>query len=136
LDRTNVHYFKAKRAPSVVNRRTLLERAVQRAALFLPPHVVGAPFSYENPLRVFEDLDFEVAVMDAARLYGAQPFLREEAYYKALAAGEFLADDIDAILAAERNAAIAGRLDRFERNPADISNSCSVRRLASEGANR
>jgi uncharacterized protein YbcC (UPF0753/DUF2309 family) len=94
---------------------------VQRAALFLPPHVVGAPFSYENPLRVFEDLDFEVAVMDAARLYGAQPFLSEEAYHKALAAGEFLSEDIDSILGAETNATVAGRLDRVSLRRAMIA---------------
>jgi len=94
---------------------------VQRAALFLPPHVVGAPFSYENPLRVFEDLDFEVAVMDAARLYGAQPFLAEDAYHKALTAGEFLSEDIDSLLATERNATIAGRLDRVSLRRAMIA---------------
>ena len=86
---------------------------MRSAALLLPPHVVGAPFAYENPLRAFEDRDFDEAVIEAARLYGAQPFLSEEAYHQALAAGQFLPEDIQSILSMEPNKEIcAGGLDR------------------------
>lgn len=51
----------------MIDHRNVLENAVRNAARLLPPHVVGAPFVYENPLRAFEDWDFDEAVIEAAQ---------------------------------------------------------------------
>jgi hypothetical protein len=91
----------------MIDHRDILENAVRNAARLLPPHVVGAPFVYENPLRAFEDRNFDEAVIAAAQLYGAQPFLSEEEYHQALTAGPLLQEAIQSILAAEPNKPIS-----------------------------
>jgi hypothetical protein len=115
IDSSREHFIVAgSRAIAVVDRRNLVKEAIQNAARLLPPHVAGAPFTYQNPLRAFEALDFDTAVSTAARLYGAEPFLSEEAYHEALAKSQFLLEDIEAISAREANTAICGdRLDRI-----------------------
>jgi uncharacterized protein YbcC (UPF0753/DUF2309 family) len=90
----------------VVERRSCLEGALRHAARFLPPHVNGAPFTYRNPLGVFEDRDFDSAVREAAQVYGAQPFLSEDAYHQALASEQFVAEDIEAVLALQPNSRV------------------------------
>jgi hypothetical protein len=110
------------RAIAMVDRKHLLAKAVRNAVRLLPPHVVGAPFAYQNPLRAFEDLDFGTAAIDAARLYGAEPFLSSEAYQEALKAGQFLPDDIESVLAQEPNVWICpAKFDRIRLRRAMVA---------------
>ncbi len=78
-----------------------LEDMIATAARFLPPQGPIDSFVAQNPLQGFEDLPFEEAVIRAARLYGAQPFLPETAYREELAKGRIRITDLEAVLAAD-----------------------------------
>ncbi|MFM8579299.1 MAG: putative inorganic carbon transporter subunit DabA, partial [Planctomycetaceae bacterium] len=64
-----------------------LRSAVERAAPFLPPQGPIGTFVALNPLAGFEDRPFEEAVLSAARLHAAEPFLPEMSFREALARG-------------------------------------------------
>ena len=64
-----------------------LEQMIAAAARFLPPQGPIDAFVAQNPLQGYEDLPFEEAVVRAARLYNAQPFLPESDYRTHLATG-------------------------------------------------
>jgi uncharacterized protein YbcC (UPF0753/DUF2309 family) len=78
--------------------RDELRRCVAAAARLLPPQGPIDTFVALNPLQGFEHLPFEEAVLKAARLYDAQPFLPERDYRDALAQGRIRAVDLDAVL--------------------------------------
>jgi uncharacterized protein YbcC (UPF0753/DUF2309 family) len=78
-----------------------LARLLDAAARFLPPQGPIDAFVALNTLHGFEDLPFEEAVIRAARLYDAQPFLPESRYREELARGRIRIADIDAVLAAD-----------------------------------
>ncbi|MFM9057761.1 MAG: DUF2309 domain-containing protein [Planctomycetaceae bacterium] len=71
------------------------------AARFLPPQGPIDAFVAQNTLQGFEDLPFEEAVVRAARLYDAEPFLSESRYREALASGRIRTSDIEAVLDAD-----------------------------------
>ena len=72
-------------------------------------------FVHHNTLHALQHLDFETAVIEAAQLFDAEPFLAEEDYQKARSEGRILDEDIDAVLAGEAEAEILpGRLCRRE----------------------
>jgi uncharacterized protein YbcC (UPF0753/DUF2309 family) len=81
--------------------RAALAALVVDAARFLPPQGPIDAFVAQNTLHGFEDLPFEEAVVRAARLYDAEPFLPESVYREALASGRIRAADVEAVLAAE-----------------------------------
>ena len=78
---------------------TDLERMIAAAARFLPPQGPIDAFVAQNPLQGFEHLPFEEAVVRAARLYSAQPFLPESVYREELAKSRIRAIDLEAVLA-------------------------------------
>ncbi len=70
-------------------------------------------FVHHNTLHALQHRDFEAAVVEAAQLFEAEPFLAEQAYQQARAEGRILDEDIDAVLAGEADAEILpGRLSR------------------------
>jgi len=74
---------------------------VADAARFLPPQGPIDTFVALNPLQGFEHLPFEEAVVEAARLYRAEPFLPEATYREELSRGRIRVADIEAVLAAD-----------------------------------
>jgi len=69
-------------------------------------------FVHHNTLHAFEDLTFEQAVIRAAHLFGAEPYMSEAAYRAELARGRIRLEDIDAVLDSEPDAMVFPRLSR------------------------
>jgi uncharacterized protein YbcC (UPF0753/DUF2309 family) len=69
-------------------------------------------FVHHNTLHAFEDLPFERAVIDAAQLFGAEPYMPEAAYRAELARGRIRMEDIDAVLDREPAAVVFPGLSR------------------------
>ncbi|MGI9177682.1 MAG: DUF2309 domain-containing protein [Pirellulales bacterium] len=78
---------------------TALAEMIAAAGRFLPPQGPIDAFVAQNPLQGFEALPFEEAVVRAARLYKAQPFLPESDYRDELARGRIRVADLEAVLA-------------------------------------
>ncbi|MGE3513067.1 MAG: putative inorganic carbon transporter subunit DabA [Vicinamibacterales bacterium] len=81
--------------------RARLEHLVDHLAHLLPAQGPIGVFIHHNTLHAFQHLPFDRAVVDAARVFDAEPYLREEAYREALTRGRIHRDDLDAVLAAE-----------------------------------
>lgn len=86
-----------------------LQHAVNHAAHYLPAQGPIGVFIHHNTLHAFQHLPFERAVVEAAQLFKTEAFLSEEQYRQELQRGRILAEDIDAVLDAEADAAIWGR---------------------------
>jgi hypothetical protein len=68
-------------------RRDKLRQAVEHAAHHLPMQGPIGVFVHHNTLHAFQDLPFEQAVIQAAQLFGAEPYMTEAAYRAELARG-------------------------------------------------
>lgn len=79
--------------------RARLAAALKRAAALLPGQRPIEAFVHHNTLHAFEDEPFEDAVRAAGRIYGAAPFMSEDVFREAYAAGRILERDLDAVLA-------------------------------------
>jgi len=97
---------------SAESRREKLRHAVEYAAHLLPMQGPIGVFVHHNTLHAFEDRPFEQAVVEASRLFGAEPYMSEAAYRAELARGRIHLEDIDAVLAGEPDAVIFPRLSR------------------------
>ena len=75
-----------------------IRRAIERAAGYLPTQGPIGVFVAQNILQGFEDRPFEDAVVEAAGLYGTEPFLPESRYREELASGRIRASDLEAVL--------------------------------------
>lgn len=89
-----------------------LRCAVEHAAHLLPRQGPIGVFVHHNPLHAFEHLPFERAVVEAARLFSAEPYMSEAAYRAELARGRIQASDVDAVLDTEPDAPIFAHLTR------------------------
>lgn len=90
-----------------------LRRVVEHAAQCLPVQGPLGVFVHYNTLRSLQHRRFEDAVIEGGRLFGAEPFLSEEAYHTERGRQRILDEDIDAILNREPDADILpGRLTR------------------------
>ncbi|MCX6848214.1 MAG: Na-translocating system protein MpsB, partial [Verrucomicrobia bacterium] len=90
-----------------------LRQAVEHAAQRLPVQGPLGVFVHYNTLRSLQHRRFEDAVIEGGRLFGAEPFLSEEAYHTERGRQRILDEDIDAILSREPDADIlSGRLTR------------------------
>lgn len=58
-------------------------------------------FVHHNTLHAFEDRPFEQAVAEAARMFDAEPYMKEEAYREQLRRGRILEYDIEDVIAEE-----------------------------------
>jgi hypothetical protein len=70
-------------------------------AHLLPAQGPIGVFIHHNTLHAFQHLRFEEAVLEAAGLFGAEPYLMEEQYQEALRQGRILEEDIDAVVGGE-----------------------------------
>lgn len=90
-----------------------LHAALDHAAHCLPAQGPIGVFVHHNTLHAFQHEDFEKAVVEAGKLFDAEPFLAEEAYQAERARGRILDADIDAVLQWEpETEIIGGRLTR------------------------
>lgn len=78
-----------------------IRHIVEHAAHLLPAQGPIGVFIHHNTLHAFQHLPFEQAVLEASKVYGTEPYMREEAYRSAVGAGRILVEDIDAVLASE-----------------------------------
>ena len=70
-------------------------------------------FVHHNTLHAFQHKGFEESVVEASRLFDAEPFLHEDAYQDAIAQGRILHEDVDDVLGREPDAEILpGKLTR------------------------
>ncbi|HXR74615.1 MAG TPA: DUF2309 domain-containing protein [Bryobacteraceae bacterium] len=90
----------------------ILHDAVTRAGHLLPRQGPIGVFVHHNTLHAFENQPFERAVIDAANLFGAEPYMAEAAYRSELARGRIRLADIDAVLASEPDTIVLPRLTR------------------------
>ena len=106
-----------------------LAAAIAHAAHVLPAQGPITVFIHHNTLHAFEHLPFDQGVRDGAALFGCRPYLSEEQYRAAVAAGRILPRDIEAVLAADlggRGAeAVAGLAGRYELRHAMLA--CPLR---------
>jgi uncharacterized protein YbcC (UPF0753/DUF2309 family) len=89
-----------------------LRNAVDLAAHLLPMQGPIGVFVHHNTLHTFQGLPFEQAVIEAWRLFGAEPYMSEAAYRAELARARIHLEDIDAVLNREPDAIIFPRLSR------------------------
>ena len=89
-----------------------LRSAVEHASHLLPRQGPIGVFVHHNTLHAFEHLRFEQAVLEASRLFGAEPYMSEAAYRAELARGRIRLVDIDAVLDSEPDALVFPRLSR------------------------
>ena len=93
-------------------RRDRLRQIVEHAAHLLPIQGPIGVFVHHNTLHAFQHLCFEQAVVEAAQLFGAEPYLAEAAYRAELARGRIHPEDIDAVLNWEPDSVVFPRLSR------------------------
>ena len=67
-----------------------LDHAIDHARHLLPSQGPIGVFVHHNTLHSFQDLSFETAVVKAAKIYGAEPFLPETDYIAAYKVGRIL----------------------------------------------
>ncbi len=79
----------------------LLQHAIEHARHLLPSQGPIGVFVHHNTLHSFQHIPFEDAVITAAKLYGAEPFLPETDYIAAAKVGRIQKDDIDYVLATD-----------------------------------
>ncbi len=75
-----------------------IRHAVEHAAHLLPAQGPITAFVHHNTLHAFEELTFDDAVVAGATMFGCHPYLPEADYRRRLAAGQFLQEDIEAVL--------------------------------------
>jgi uncharacterized protein YbcC (UPF0753/DUF2309 family) len=98
-----------------------LRAAVKYAARLLPDQGPIGVFVHHNTLHAFEHLPFEKAVVRAAQLFGAEPYMSEAAYRDQLARGRIQLVDVDAVLDNEADSPIFARLNRSSLRRAMIT---------------
>src|SRR5215475_12484563 len=97
---------------SATKRRDRLRHAVDHLAHLLPMQGPIGVFVHHNTLHSFEELPFERAVIEASRLFDAEPYMTEAAYRSDLTRGRIVMEDIDAVLDSEPDAEVFPKLSR------------------------
>lgn len=93
----------------------LLHHALEHATHYLPAQGPIGVFVHHNTLHAFQHMPFEQAVVKAAEIFDAEPYLSEQTYQEHRQHGRILDQDIDAVLAREPDAVLlGGRLTRRE----------------------
>lgn len=91
---THSHAWGVKR-DSVDGRLAVL---LKKLATLLPEQAPLHAFVHHNTLHAFEDLPFETAVVEASKIFSAEPFQTEEAFAKHLESGRISPEDIGDVL--------------------------------------
>lgn len=90
-----------------------LRHVMDHVAHLLPAQGPIGVFVHHNTLHAFQDKPFEEAVINAAKIFKAEPFLSEEAYQQERKRGRILDEDIEVVIAREPDSeVIPGRLSR------------------------
>ncbi|MBX3205018.1 MAG: DUF2309 domain-containing protein [Labilithrix sp.] len=84
-----------------------VSEALERAARVLPDQGPIDVFIHHNTLHAFQHLYFDDAVRAAAEVFGAEPYMSEEAYRALHREGRIEDEDLDAALATPGDAALA-----------------------------
>lgn len=93
----------------------LLHHALEHATHYLPAQGPIGVFVHHNTLHAFQHMPFEKAVVKAAEIFDAEPYLSEQTYQEHRQNGRILDQDIDAVLSREADAVLlGGRLTRRE----------------------
>lgn len=93
--------------------RVVLRHALEHALHYLPAQGPIGVFVHHNTLHAFQHLTFEEAVIKAARIFDAEPYLSEQTYQDHRKNGRILDRDIEAVLAREPDVeVIPGKLTR------------------------
>ncbi|MFN9334572.1 MAG: putative inorganic carbon transporter subunit DabA, partial [Planctomycetota bacterium] len=66
---------------------------------YVPEQAPLHTFVHHNTLHAFEHLPFDRAVVEATKLFGAEPYQSEAAFAAHLRGGRILAVDLDAVVA-------------------------------------
>jgi len=74
---------------------------VSHAAHLLPAQGPIGVFIHHNTLHAFQDRTFEQAVVEAGRIFGAEPYMPESAYRAALRSGRIQDADLGRVLSSE-----------------------------------
>jgi uncharacterized protein YbcC (UPF0753/DUF2309 family) len=90
--------------------RESVARTIARTAAILPTQGPIDVFVAQNILQGFEDRAFEAALVEAAGVFGTQPFLPEATYRQELARGRIRVSDLEAVLDADLAGAADTRL--------------------------
>ena len=85
-----------------------LRHIVDHTAHLLPAQGPIGVFIHHNTLHAFQHLSFEEAVVEAAKVYGTEPYMSEDAYRREVGRGRIQIEDIDAVLADEPDAPVWG----------------------------
>lgn len=88
---------------------------VEEVLHLLPAQAPLHAFVHHNTLHAFESLPFEEAVVSAAQLFGAEPFLTEAEFSQELTSGRIRSEDIDAVL--DERATAADDVPMFAGGP-------------------
>ena len=88
------------------DRIEFIRHLVSHAAHLLPAQGPIGVFIHHNTLHAFQHLPFEEAVLEASKVYGAEPYMTEDAYRRAVGEGRILIEDIDAVLAGEKDSQV------------------------------
>ncbi|TMA71606.1 MAG: DUF2309 domain-containing protein, partial [Deltaproteobacteria bacterium] len=103
---------------SLDERSRRLQKVIGYAAHLLPAQGPISTFVHHNTLHAYEYLPFESAVVEAAELFGCEPFLHEAEYRRELARGRILETDLRAVLTEELGSrateSIAGLISRLD----------------------
>ena len=75
-----------------------LDRAIRHSAHLLPAQGPITAFVHHNTLHAFENMPFDSAVMNGARVFGCEPYLSEEKYRELFSDDRIQADDLVAVL--------------------------------------
>ncbi len=75
-----------------------IQESIDRAAHYLPAQGPIGVFNHHNTLHAFEEETFEKAVIQAARVFGTEPFLTETRYREELARGRIRTSDLESVL--------------------------------------
>jgi len=108
-------------SPSKLSRLDRLRCAVEHGAHLLPRQGPIGVFVHHNTLHAFEHLPFEEAVIQAAQLFGAEPYMSEASYRAELARGRIQLVDVDAVLDREPDFLIFAGLSRSSLHRAMIT---------------
>ncbi len=97
-----------------------LREVMERVSHLLPVQGPIGVFVHHNTLHAFQHLPFESAVLSAAEVFGAEPFMPESRYRQELSRGRITPVDVDRVLGHEQELRggdrplFGGRLARSE----------------------
>ncbi|WP_162179953.1 DUF2309 domain-containing protein [Bryobacter aggregatus] len=83
-----------------------LQHILEHAAHLLPAQGPIGVFIHHNTLHAFQNKAFEDAVVEAGAIFGAEAYLREDAFQAECKRGRILAEDIRHVLANEPDASV------------------------------